>query len=218
MYTRGELLKVHPNGRINYKGEETTAYGADLLSDTAASAARQKDEAETMLEEAERAVEEGKPGAQEQLERAEELLEMAMDALLDAEMGDDEDEDESGACAVHYEYGDQRRVVDKTVKNPNNFSRVEVDSLDDEKKLKEKYPDLLDANAAFCNVEAGSILYLPASWFHEVTSYGAIDGHLAVNYWFHPPDANNFDAPYSTDFWPNDYRDRFEDERKCATS
>ena len=39
-------------------------------------------------------------------------------------------------------------------------------------------------------VEAGQALYLPASWFHEVTSFGSGDNcmHAAVNYWFHPPD------------------------------
>ncbi|KAL7531667.1 hypothetical protein ACHAXR_005051 [Thalassiosira sp. AJA248-18] len=212
MYTRGVLMKVHSNGRINYAGEETTAYGADLKSDAAALAARRKDEAEKMLEEAEQAVEEGKPGAHEQLERAEEELEQAMDAVLDAEMGDDEDDDGATSTTDEEYYGDQRRLVDKTVKNPNNFSRILAHLLDDEEKLKEAYPDLLNANAAFCNVEAGSILYLPASWFHEVTSYGTKDGHLAMNYWFHPPDGNKFDAPYSTNFWPNDYRDRFDND------
>ena len=210
MYTRGELLKVHPNGRINYKGEETTAYGADLQSDACAIAARRKNEAEKMLEEAEQ--QEGKPGAEEQLERAEEELERAMDAVLDAEMcgdGDDEeDADEANAGTEQYFGGE--RIVDKTVKNPNNFSRVGVDLLGDGEKLKEKYPDMIDANAAFCNVEAGSILYLPASWFHEVTSFGGKGGHLAFNYWFHPPDGSSFPLPYSTDFWPNDYKDRFD--------
>jgi hypothetical protein len=34
-------------------------------------------------------------------------------------------------------------------------------------------------------------------------------GHMALNYWFHPPDANNnFEQPYSTDFWPNDFKNR----------
>eukprot|EP00584_Thalassiosira_punctigera_P018653 CAMPEP_0172557264 /NCGR_PEP_ID=MMETSP1067-20121228/72347_1 /TAXON_ID=265564 ORGANISM="Thalassiosira punctigera, Strain Tpunct2005C2" /NCGR_SAMPLE_ID=MMETSP1067 /ASSEMBLY_ACC=CAM_ASM_000444 /LENGTH=426 /DNA_ID=CAMNT_0013346313 /DNA_START=58 /DNA_END=1334 /DNA_ORIENTATION=+ len=201
LYTRGELLKVHANGRINYVGEETTAYGADLYSDAAALAARQKDEAEKMLEEAERAVGEGRPGAEEQRERAEEELERAMDAVLDAEMGGDED-DGGDAIACEEQYEDKGRLVDKTVKNPNNFSKVDVNCLEDKEKLKETYPDLLDADAAFCHVEAGSILYLPASWFHEVTSYGTGDGHLAMNYWFHPPDGNDFDVPYSTDFWP----------------
>ncbi len=51
-------------------------------------------------------------------------------------------------------------------------------------------------------LEAGQMLYLPASWFHEVTSFSgpavgasgkksAEDAqfHMALNYWFHPPDA-----------------------------
>ena len=82
--------------------------------------------------------------------------------------------------------------------------------LDDTAVLKESYPNFLDATAAYCTVQEGDILYLPASWFHEVTSYGGQkDGHLAMNYWFHPPDGESFEHPYSTDFWPNDYKDRF---------
>ena len=216
MYTRGELLKVHSNGRINYKGEETTAYGADLHSDAAALAARQKNKAEKMLSDAEYALEQGKPGAQEQVEEAEDLLELAMDAVLEAEMADAEDEDESDD--KEYEGGDTKRLVDKTVKNPNNFSKVDVDLLNDDERLKESYPDILKANVAFCTVESGSLLFLPASWFHEVTSFGTSDGHLAVNYWFHPPDGESFDTPYSTDFWPNDYQDRFDDEKKKKES
>ena len=211
MYTRGELLKVHPNGRINYKGEETTAYGADMHSDAAALAARQKDKAEKMLADAEYALEQGKPGAQEQVEEAEELLELAMDAVLEAEMADAEDEDESDDKEYGL-FGDKKRLVDKTVKNPDNFSKVDVDLLNDDERLKESYPDILKANTAFCTVESGQILYLPASFFHEVVSFGTSDGHLAMNYWFHPPDGESFDAPYSTDFWHNDYQDRFDDD------
>ena len=55
----------------------------------------------------------------------------------------------------------------------------------------------------------------PAGWFHEVTSFsegGASGGggggtHLAVNWWFHPPDnldpsPAGFARPYSSEFWP----------------
>lgn len=45
----------------------------------------------------------------------------------------------------------------------------------------------------------GQMLYLPASWYHEVTSYceaedsskgkGNANFHMALNYWFHPPTA-----------------------------
>ena len=217
MYMRGELLKVHPNGRINYKGEETTAYGADLLSDDAAKAARQRREAERALEDAELAVEEGKPGAQEQLDGAEKQLDEALDAVLDAEVyeeeevedddDDDDDDDLESESIDEYEYEDGHRLVDKTVKNPTNFSTIQADCLNDEKKLKQNYPNILHANAAFCDIEAGSILYLPASWFHEVRSYGT---SIALNYWFHPPDGNDFSTPYSSDFWPNDFSERVE--------
>ena len=276
MYTRGKIAKVHPNGRINYEGEITTAYGADLKSDAAAKAARAKEVAEKRLDEAEIAVKEGKEGAQKELEKAEEMLESAMDALIDVEMDDDEgDEEEDGdddeedvfgqdkdedekagglfgnkPPADGDDEGDEdgddnegdeedvvgtgegededekdetdtksgRRLVDKTVKNPNNFSTVKR-HLDGDKDIRAQYPDMLKSYAAFCELSEGDILYMPASWFHEVVSLGNEDrehvhgnSHLALNYWFHPPDAlDNFEKPYSTDFWPNDFKQRFED-------
>ena len=41
-----------------------------------------------------------------------------------------------------------------------------------------------------CELNAGDMLYLPCGWFHEVQSFGSGEegGHLALNYWFHPPD------------------------------
>ena len=58
-------------------------------------------------------------------------------------------------------------------------------------------------------VSAGEMLYIPAGWFHEVRSVGGgADGHLAFNYWFHPPDGDSFERPYSTDFWQKDWEAR----------
>ena len=247
MYTRGKLVKVHTNGRINYEGEVTTAYGADLSSYAAAQAQMAKEAAEERLVAAEKAVEEGKPGAEQELEAAEAMLDQAMEAILDAEQEDDEDDDEDAFCLetakeedvvgmtcdvdeLSESSGEEqqddmdetsnnglRRIVDKTVKNPNNFSKVDPSILDDVSKLKTDFPKLLEAKAAFCECHAGDILYLPASWFHEVRSISknettAAKGHMAFNYWFHPPDAeNDFENPYTTDFWPNDFQDRFKD-------
>jgi hypothetical protein len=43
------------------------------------------------------------------------------------------------------------------------------------------------------HLKAGQMLYLPASWYHEVTSYSDPEEpsglHMALNYWFHPPTA-----------------------------
>lgn len=249
MYTRGKLLQVHENGRINYEGEETTAYGADLKSDAAATAATRKEKAEAMLAQAEKDVENGVEGAQERLEAAEAAMDEALEALLDAEVDeddvdndgdddegdgaglfsssaanfdddsenddedehdDDEDESEQDSKPTAVDPTTPRRLVDKTVKNPNNFSRIPVDALLDKKELAKNFPDFLDADAIYCTVEEGQALYLPASWFHEVQSFGGEGGHLAMNYWFHPPDAdNNFEKPYTTDFWPKDFEQRF---------
>ncbi|KAG8942746.1 hypothetical protein FRC04_003516 [Tulasnella sp. 424] len=49
------------------------------------------------------------------------------------------------------------------------------------------------------NLKAGEMLYLPASWWHEVTSSSSSpsDIHMAFNYWFHPPNATDrFMLPY----------------------
>jgi hypothetical protein len=254
MYTWGKLETVHANGRINYEGETTTAYGADPSSHAAAEAARSKEDAEERLAAAEQAVEEGKPGAEEALEAAEALLDEAMEAILDAETGGDYDGDDDGEEAFCLETateedvegidvdqmsssseeggidddddnddGSHRRIVDKTVKNPNNFSKADPSVLDDREKLQTDFPKILDAKAAFCELSSGDMLYLPASWFHEVTSSSdgggssngttttTTKGHMAFNYWFHPPDAeNDFENPYTTDFWPNDLKDRFK--------
>lgn len=79
-----------------------------------------------------------------------------------------------------------------------------------EEALRRRFPLFPGAAAAEEVVlRAGEMLYLPASWFHEVTSSSgaAAAPHAAVNYWFHPPDAlvattaGRF--PYTSDFWPD---------------
>jgi hypothetical protein len=53
------------------------------------------------------------------------------------------------------------------------------------------------------DLKAGDMLYLPTSWFHEVTSFSDEESsdnvHIALNYWFHPPDATKaeFEKPYA---------------------
>ena len=65
---------------------------------------------------------------------------------------------------------------------------------------------------------AGQMLYLPAGWFHEVTSYG--QQHIALSYWMHPPDnltAGNegFKRPYTSNFWPETWRALQGQVRNC---
>jgi hypothetical protein len=53
------------------------------------------------------------------------------------------------------------------------------------------------------------MLFLPASWFHEVRSFNLASSasehnnnfHIALNYWFHPSDNGDYQKPYQLDFW-----------------
>jgi len=76
------------------------------------------------------------------------------------------------------------------------------------KKRKEKLEKA--GKPIIVELSAGEMLYLPASWWHEVTSYGSEkdgkqgggkgDTHIAFNYWFHPP--SDLD-PDSTELYKN---------------
>lgn len=92
--------------------------------------------------------------------------------------------------------------------NPPSFSRVDL-SVDKDSIL-ESFPKFPYDSCIECTVSAGETLYLPAGWFHEVTSMnagqGKHDGHLAINYWLYPPDnlqvgEQGFRHPYSRGFW-----------------
>ena len=53
-------------------------------------------------------------------------------------------------------------------------------------------------------LKAGEMLYLPASFFHEVISFNTDDNthHMAVNYWYYPPaSTGTFETPYEDDYW-----------------
>ena len=79
---------------------------------------------------------------------------------------------------------------------PPSFCRVRAEDLDVPPAMK-------------IELHAGESLFLPAGWFHEVTSLN--DGgraHLALNYWLQPPTnlqrgAAGFEQPYMSSFWPD---------------
>ena len=65
--------------------------------------------------------------------------------------------------------------------------------------------DLSKSSTPFVvDINPGEMLYLPASWWHEVTSSSPdnckSNVHMAFNYWFYPPDgAGKFEEPYRDD-------------------
>lgn len=82
--------------------------------------------------------------------------------------------------------------------------------------LQRQFPNFPAADErAEVTVHAGQMLYMPAGWFHEVTSYSsaAKETHVAVNYWFHPPDnlaprSTGKSFPYTCDYWPALWNER----------
>lgn len=110
-------------------------------------------------------------------------------------------------CAVHgvLHFG-------AVVKSEAEHMQVDMSLPRDE--LRRRFPDFPGIAAAVeVTLHAGEALFLPASWFHEVTSSsgGGEVAHTAVNYWFHPPDNLDLAAeagaeqagrfPYTSEFW-----------------
>ncbi|CDJ40480.1 hypothetical protein, conserved [Eimeria tenella] len=85
-------------------------------------------------------------------------------------------------------------------------------------------------------VEEGDILYLPASWFHEVISYSSgtqkdsekLSGtpadtkdsvHLAFNIWMHPPCLDGtFEKPYIDGYWAQHAAQQVEKQKAASVS
>lgn len=106
--------------------------------------------------------------AMQRLQAAEAALEAALDGQLDAEAP----------------------AAPPAPAEPLGFSAVDL-SLP-ERTLRARFPRFPGPSAALeVTLSAGQALYLPAGWFHEVTSTGddKTGLHMALNYWFYPPDS-----------------------------
>jgi hypothetical protein len=161
-------------------------------------------------------------------------LEEALDAEMEEDLEADEDDEDQqeGAQADEEDGDDQAQAVianstehlehiNKTLcgkrkilaadpqehSAPKNFSCIKMDMPTDE--IRAKFPHLEQLKSTrmmTCTLRAGQMLYLPCGWFHEVLSEGeAQPRHMALNYWFHPPDTTEFDKPYAHDFWAQDW-------------
>ena len=62
-----------------------------------------------------------------------------------------------------------------------HFSEIE----DSSRVNLESYPLFSEAKVFTVEVNAGELIYIPAGWWHEVTSF---DFHVALNFWTIPPD------------------------------
>ncbi|GAX76316.1 hypothetical protein CEUSTIGMA_g3762.t1 [Chlamydomonas eustigma] len=236
MYTHGKIRRIHQNGRIVYDGQGEVLTDGSEQRDVKLWSNRVAAEEEVAAAEA--AVTRHEQGSETRLKNAEEQLEAVLEMQLDAALLEDSGAEDEEDDEISERFGGKAEprsnstgVTKRGAKNdhPPSFSKVDL-SLS-EGVLRKRFPSFPGASQALeCIIEAGQMLYLPAGWFHEVTSSAVhyvsnIDchagGHMAVNYWFYPPDnldASNkgFFRPYVRDYLPSMWRDRYPEEQSAG--
>lgn len=187
LYTVGNLNKVYQSGVIDYKNDENAPYWRELRADSAIKTEVSK----------------------WRLDNEEDITEHEKNQLIDS-------------LEAEEDLIDDNEAKFKGVKlDPPSFSKIpasllHLDEISNEHKsvreelqsaLETKYPTLMNCNRLIVNLKPGQLFFLPAGWFHEVTSYGDDEDdnhiHIALNYWFAPPD--NKESVYSDNYWTEDF-------------
>lgn len=165
MYTTGAISWVHENGLINYSVSTLQDGDISLANGESALEHRLRKGAVVNDDESE---EEG-----DGLDDDDDDDFADFDGVDDYDALNESDDDEEND-------EDDEEKVSKDEKDPDSFSRVDYDNLSE-------YPLFKGAISMDVVVKAGQALYLPAGWFHDVSSDDSGQGHVAFNYWFHPP-------------------------------
>mmetsp|Transcript_22038 Transcript_22038/g.33656 ORF Transcript_22038/g.33656 Transcript_22038/m.33656 type:complete len:477 (+) Transcript_22038:143-1573(+) len=221
--TNGIIDRVYFNGRISYVDAETRADGRPI--DFSGDEDGDEDEFSATNEESTNQdviIGKGFDYVSSGEEEDEDIdWEANGEDNFDEEMNvaeNDLEQDDTKNISNVADAGDNDKPVD-------SFSRIDFTSKDRCAILNE-FPNFEKCTECILEVEAGQMLYLPCGWFHEVTSFSEKTNsssteddamkncHIAVNYWFHPPDnLNNETRPYSSNFWGK-YLDEVMDKSK----
>ena len=207
LYTAGAIARVHANGRISYRGEVPTTSDGRTPEDVAEAAMRRARRglrrAERRLADAEAENEAcgggGDVVAEAAVERAEEELADAMERSVRTAQAHRRRRAtaEAAAAAAAAAAADGDAAAPST-HLPPSFSRIGNLAGECGKLASPgascSFPRLGRARMLEFELRAGEMLYLPAGWFHEVSSSGA---HCALNYWYHPPRCESDDGPRS---------------------
>ena len=211
MRTFGEIDQIYFNGVISYKGSETRPDGVPIKTDP--------DDGDGADDEDNNDKGRGDAVAGQEDEDGEE--EFVIGKGFDYE---DSDEDEENYHADYHsdghddfneifhsedkEAGEGERM--KTDARPNSFSRIDLNSSEGREHIQKH-----KLKRVTVTLEKGDVLFLPAGFFHCVTSFSPDDrdsekadakktkkamssAHMAINYWYHPPDRlDSFESPYT---------------------
>eukprot|EP00210_Caulerpa_lentillifera_P005687 g5439.t1 len=209
MYTYGEINCIHNNGRIVYKGQgDVLSDGSDALDVVLWLRNKQNKQTDNAANSEEADLEA---------------------ALYDFENAQDDYESSSKTSngSTNHEHHNKRQKMnasqlEEEETEPPSFSRIDMSLSDD--VLTDRYPNFPGRSSAIeCTVHEGQMLYLPAGWFHNVTSVGkeasGSNIHIALNYWCYPADNiihenteqvhKAFHQPYLSDYWSETLNHRF---------
>ena len=212
MIMHGEIERIHFNGVISYKGKETRADGVPLA---------------LLKEEQKQAKKLGGSHTGHDRDFGEEKAKGDDDDTNDDDDYDDEEEEVVFGKGYDYKSSDDENDFDENADDDYDMIMENSKSANDQTGGGNEHNDDSSEDARpehFCKFDpaisslgklsivsecpsseielhAGQSLYLPAGWFHCVTSSGSEprgDGiHMAINYWYHPPDAlDKFSNPY----------------------
>lgn len=124
---------------------------------------------------------------------------------------------DDGAIISEIEGTGDQPSLDTTGGHPPLFSTIppallHIDDFTGNEKVQIKhfaeshFPQMLLLAKLEVWLHPGEKLYIPAGWFHEVSSFGP-DPHVALNYWYVPPVQNTLDNPYHNDgYWQTPWK------------
>ena len=229
LYPHGKIDTIHPNGLISYEHNVVRSDGLGVREAmrfriraleeeiSVTRGKKEKKKLEALLEEAIDAemgllVEEGGEDDFAGME----LDEDGEEGFPEGEDSEDDLEDiESTGSSKSMGRGKGKAKAMDEEGEPSSFSRIPTFLLHRHLSLPTTAVsahsdspttfDLSKASPPFVvDIIPGEMLYLPASWWHEVTSSSPDNSksnvHMAFNYWFYPPDGpGKFDEPYRDD-------------------
>jgi hypothetical protein len=183
-YTYGTIERLHFNGRISYEGSEARADGAPVGSFKTGDAASEDSECDDEEEEVVLGLGFDYKDSDDE------------DADFDQEGPDDFDKVMGTTNQENGTTDHDEKHMDEA-ERPDSFSKVDLNATAEERQ--KQFPLFNECRESVVDLRPGQTLYLPAGWFHEVTSFAS---STALNYWYHPPDALDcFSNPYRSDFW-----------------
>lgn len=196
MKTYGTIEKVFENGVISYHGHETRADGVPL-----ADLERKDDNVDADSGDEKESDDDEEEGV---------FFGKGFDYESDNESSHAFDKSKDDFDEVMTRDNQEPGASDSKTRRPNSFSQIDAKTLQDPASIAKTFPQLAACRECIVHLKEGQTLYLPAGWFHEVTSLNSGKGanHTALNYWYHPPDeVDNFEQPYKDhEFWQEEAR------------